>query len=102
MCNFYPAAFIWGIEMILTRRKILTGLIAAPAIIAYDRLMPVKLYEPLVSEVGQGWGVGDEALTVLRATFHFTYNKTTAGLKIIPVLARLEPSDDVLENMTDI
>lgn len=33
-------------NIITSRRKLLTGLFAAPAIIAYDRLMPVKLWVP--------------------------------------------------------
>jgi hypothetical protein len=32
--------------MIITRRNILRSLLAAPAIAAADRLMPVKLFEP--------------------------------------------------------
>lgn len=31
---------------IITRRGLLTGMFAAPAIIAIDRLMPVKLWKP--------------------------------------------------------
>ena len=41
--------------MLTTRRSFFTGLLAAPAIIAVDRLMPVKAWKPRITWGLPGW-----------------------------------------------
>lgn len=54
--------------MILTRRRLLTGLIAAPIVVRAGLLMPVKaITEPKMALLGVYWGVqlwGPENLTL--------------------------------------
>lgn len=45
-------------KKILTRRNILRGMFAAPAIIAIDNLMPVKAYAKLIKPDGTLWYKG--------------------------------------------
>jgi hypothetical protein len=37
---------------LIARRKFLTGLIAAPLVVSYQNIMPVKLFVPDVPDIG--------------------------------------------------
>ena len=54
--------------MILSRRRFLAGMLAAPAVIAAHKLMPVRLVD---------WGVPYEGIFNLQSgvTYSFTYNQ---------------------------
>ena len=47
--------------MLITRRSLLRGLVAAPAIIAIDRLMPVKVWEDPILTMYRGKAIMDAA-----------------------------------------
>lgn len=49
-------------KKILTRRNILRGMFAAPAIIAIDNLMPVKAYAKLIKSDGTLWYNGKQTM----------------------------------------
>jgi hypothetical protein len=45
--------------MLLSRRKfVLTGLVAAPAVVAFDALMPIKMYRPAIAKYIGPWQYG--------------------------------------------
>lgn len=50
--------------MILTRRRVLCGLIAAPAIVAANNIMPVKALKLILPPAGRHWYLGKGVLSV--------------------------------------
>jgi hypothetical protein len=68
--------------MIITRRNILRSLLAAPAIVAVDRIMPVKLFRPLLGT--------DAAVTVVDGVVtSVTVTNGGAGYEVWPELTAI-------------
>lgn len=77
----------------LTRRFILGGILAAPAVIAYDKLMPVKLWTPPKDILVPGIYVSHdkEEWTLARKIIRSDQNYNDLGYRYVKVVYARDP-----------